>query len=279
MAALLPPAEFQAIDADGHPYAGGTLATYVPGTTTPKATWSEPTGTALNTNPIVLDSAGRAVIYGDGLFRTILKDADGNLIWDQPSSTLVSLAMAPVVLAPTIADAVALLGIQALIDASVLVETNRAEAAEAAEAAARAAADTAETARAGAAEAALLAALNAEIARAEAAEANLQAQISGIVGATGPVQTRSGTLHTSALDATWTITFSSPFPTACLTVQAHGMAANPELYYVTLDDTSGFPTLPSVSTATGRGWALTGGGGAPPNPGLDLDYAYVATGY
>jgi hypothetical protein len=39
--------------------------------------------------------------------------------------------MAPVVIAPTIADAVALLGIQALIDASVAIETARAEAAEA----------------------------------------------------------------------------------------------------------------------------------------------------
>jgi hypothetical protein len=266
MAALLPPALFQAIDADGHPYAGGTLLTYIPATTTPKATWSNPAGTSLNTNPVVLDSAGRALIYGDGLYRTILKDSAGNLIWDQPSSTLVSLAMAPVILAPTIADAVALLGIQALIDASV-------------EAAARAAADAAEAATRLANDTTLLNALNAEIARAEAAEANLQAQISGIVGATGPVQTRHGTLHTDPVTAVWTIAFSPAFPTACLTVQAHGMAANPELYYVTLDDTSGFPTLPSTTAATGRGWGLTGGAGAPPEPALDLDFAWIATGY
>jgi hypothetical protein len=122
----------QFCDANGEPYAGGLLSTYVQGTTTPKATWSDPGGTSLNTNPIVLDSAGRALIYGDGLYRLVLQDAVGNLIWDQPASTIVSAAMAPVVSAPTIADAVALLGIQSMIDASVAIERARAEAAEAA---------------------------------------------------------------------------------------------------------------------------------------------------
>jgi hypothetical protein len=108
------------------------LSTYVQGTSTPKATWSDPGGTALNTNPVILDAAGRCLLYGDGLYRLVLQDAVGNLIWDQPASTIVSDAMAPVIAAPTIADAVALLGIQALIDTSVAVETSRAEAAEAA---------------------------------------------------------------------------------------------------------------------------------------------------
>lgn len=38
----------------------------------------------LNTNPIILDSRGQAVIYGNGSYRQILRDSLGNLIWDKP---------------------------------------------------------------------------------------------------------------------------------------------------------------------------------------------------
>src|SRR6476620_5923831 len=117
---LLPNPSPQFCDANGHPYAAGTIDTFVPDTTTPKSTWLDPDGAALNTNPIVLDAAGRCSMHGDGLYRLVLKDADGNLIWDLPSSTLVSGAMAPVIIAPTIADALVLLGVQDAIDAAVL---------------------------------------------------------------------------------------------------------------------------------------------------------------
>jgi hypothetical protein len=170
--ALLNSPELQFIDANGEPYAGGTFATYVSGTTTPKDTWQDPGGTILNTNPIILDAAGRCIVWGDGLYRCVLHDADGNLVFDEPSTTLVSAAMVPVVSAPTIADAVELLGIQDLIDAAVTGERARAEAAEAA----LSAAIIAETSRAAAAEGALLAAINAETARAEAAEAAILAR-------------------------------------------------------------------------------------------------------
>jgi hypothetical protein len=36
MAAPLPPSKYQYCNANGVPYAGGTIETYVPGTTTPK---------------------------------------------------------------------------------------------------------------------------------------------------------------------------------------------------------------------------------------------------
>jgi hypothetical protein len=140
MEVLLPPAVLQFCDADGEPYAGGTIETYVPGTTTPKDTWQDSDGTALNTNPIVLDAAGRAIIYGDGAYRTILRDSTGNLIWDQPSYTYVSAAMAPVVGAADLATARQAMGVTDAI---------------AAEATLRANADAAETSRAEAAEAAL----------------------------------------------------------------------------------------------------------------------------
>src|SRR3954465_11440492 len=168
MVALLPSPELQFCDANGNPYAAGTIDTYVPSTVTPKSTWSESTGTAANTNPIVLDAAGRCIVYGDGAYRTILKDADGNLVWDQDTNTLVSVAMAPVVLAPTIADAQALLGITDSTAALAALT-----AADTAEANARAAADTAQPNARTAADATLTTNLAAEVTRAQAAEAAL----------------------------------------------------------------------------------------------------------
>lgn len=80
---LLPNGEQQFCDAAGVPYALGTVTLYVPSTTTPKNSWSDPDGHVLNTNPISLDAAGRCVIWGEGYYRQILKDADGNTIWDK----------------------------------------------------------------------------------------------------------------------------------------------------------------------------------------------------
>lgn len=176
MPLLLQPPEFQAVDGNGLPYAGGSVGTYIPGTDTPKDTWVDKDGTALNANPIILDAAGRCIIFGDGEYRLVLRDADGNLIYDQWTSCVVSDAMQPVVVAPTIADAVQLLGIQDMIDASVSAEQARAQSVEAG----LATAINNEVARATNAEATLTTNLNAEIARAEAAEANLQSQIDGL---------------------------------------------------------------------------------------------------
>jgi len=83
MATILPPPETQWIDANGDPIAGGDVAFYIPGTLTPKDTYQNPEGTILNTNPVVLDAAGRAIIYGSGSYRVIVKDAGGNLVYDQ----------------------------------------------------------------------------------------------------------------------------------------------------------------------------------------------------
>jgi len=49
----------QFFDNDGNPLAGGLIYTYTAGTTTPAATYTTYTGGTANTNPIVLDSAGR----------------------------------------------------------------------------------------------------------------------------------------------------------------------------------------------------------------------------
>lgn len=83
MATLLPNAKQQFIDANGAPVAGGTVGYYIPGTLTPKDTWQDSGATTLNTNPVILDASGEAVVYGSGIYRQIVLDAGGNLIWDQ----------------------------------------------------------------------------------------------------------------------------------------------------------------------------------------------------
>lgn len=62
---------------------GGSLTFYERGTTTPKNTWSDPELTVLNTNPIILDSAGRpnVGIFGDGEYSVKCMDSAGNTIW------------------------------------------------------------------------------------------------------------------------------------------------------------------------------------------------------
>jgi hypothetical protein len=49
----------QFFDNNGDPLSGGLVYTYDAGTTTPRATYTDENGSTPNTNPIVLDSAGR----------------------------------------------------------------------------------------------------------------------------------------------------------------------------------------------------------------------------
>lgn len=69
----------QFFDSNGDPLAGGLLYTYNAGTTTPVSTYTSRSGVAFNTNPIVLNSAGRtpAEIWLEGgvLYKFVLKDS------------------------------------------------------------------------------------------------------------------------------------------------------------------------------------------------------------
>ena len=58
----MPSPVMQFLDENGDPYAGGKLYTYTTGTTNDLATYSDTVGTE-NANPVILDSAGRAVVY------------------------------------------------------------------------------------------------------------------------------------------------------------------------------------------------------------------------
>lgn len=65
--------------------AGGTVAFYIPNTSTFKQTWfnSDQATIHQNTNPVQLDANGCAIIYGSGFYRQVLKDSLGNTVWDQ----------------------------------------------------------------------------------------------------------------------------------------------------------------------------------------------------
>lgn len=120
---LLPNAEQQFSDENGKPYAGGYLYHYVPGTTTFKNTYQDPAGVILNSNPIVLDAAGRAIIFGDGDYRQILYDANMVMIWDQFTSAPLPDdalgAVAPCVALPTLQQFRDCAGITAAIQDAV----------------------------------------------------------------------------------------------------------------------------------------------------------------
>ena len=69
----------QFFDANGAPLTGGLLYTYLAGTTTPVTTYTSPSGAVNNTNPIVLDAAGRTPneIWVDGgvFYKFVLKSS------------------------------------------------------------------------------------------------------------------------------------------------------------------------------------------------------------
>lgn len=83
MAFLLPNGRQQFIDANGDPLVSGKVYFYIPDTTSPKDTWQDPDQASLNTNPVVLDDLGSAVIYGVGSYRQIVKDSTGTQLWDE----------------------------------------------------------------------------------------------------------------------------------------------------------------------------------------------------
>lgn len=93
----------QFFDSNGNPLSGGLLNTYAAGGLTPQTTYTSATGTAANTNPIVLDAAGRCDIFLDVTlsYHLVLTDSTGlTTIFDEDNieaaggiSTLTSTAI------------------------------------------------------------------------------------------------------------------------------------------------------------------------------------------
>lgn len=91
MAAYLSPvfgAGAQLFNNQGVVLAGGKINTYLAGSTTPLATWTDSTQIITNANPIILDSAGRPLteiwFQAGTLYKLVLTDANNNVLgtWD-----------------------------------------------------------------------------------------------------------------------------------------------------------------------------------------------------
>ena len=97
MAVLTPSPKTAFVDAAGQPLVGGQLYTYIAGTTTLQATYTDATATTANTNPIILDSRGEANVWlGSAVYKFVLKDADGALIWTVDYISAPTAAVSPV---------------------------------------------------------------------------------------------------------------------------------------------------------------------------------------
>ena len=72
------------LDANGDPLSGGKLYTYLTGTSTPKATYSDSGGT-INANPVILDAEGYTDVWldNDADYRFRLENSAGVLQWQR----------------------------------------------------------------------------------------------------------------------------------------------------------------------------------------------------
>ncbi len=75
---ILPPALTQFFNGSGVPLAGGSVYMYQPNSTTFKTTWQDPGATIPNSNPIILNGAGEAAIWGSGEYLQVVYDSSGN---------------------------------------------------------------------------------------------------------------------------------------------------------------------------------------------------------
>jgi hypothetical protein len=100
-------AGWQFLDNNGDPLSGGKIFTYVAGTTTPQATFTSRTGLIANTNPIILDSAGRTpeqIWSTEGLlYKYVVTNANDVLIrnWDNIGGSVVASDLAQDLAAPS----------------------------------------------------------------------------------------------------------------------------------------------------------------------------------
>lgn len=82
---LLPNIKSRFCDANNAPLVGGKLYTYEAGTSTPLATYTDQAASSPNTNPIILDANGEAVIFitSGTQYKFILTDANDVQLWSQ----------------------------------------------------------------------------------------------------------------------------------------------------------------------------------------------------
>jgi hypothetical protein len=81
MAVVLPNGRQYFEATGGGPAVGYKLYAFVPGTSTPKNTYTTSLGNVPNAHPVVMDARGEAAIYWDGPYDVVLKSANDAVIW------------------------------------------------------------------------------------------------------------------------------------------------------------------------------------------------------
>lgn len=82
IATPMPPIRARFTSKLGIPLSGCKVYTYEPNSNIPKTTWVDIDKTVENTNPILLDAAGEADIFLDGLYQIVVKDRFGFVVYD-----------------------------------------------------------------------------------------------------------------------------------------------------------------------------------------------------
>src|SRR5215472_16605708 len=92
------------LDMNGDPLSGGFVYFYAVDTNDLIPTWDDVGQTTLNPNPVVLDQAGRATIWGVGKYRQVVTDQFGNVQWDRVTEAGVDFSniTVPVVINSTL---------------------------------------------------------------------------------------------------------------------------------------------------------------------------------
>jgi hypothetical protein len=88
-------AGWQFFDNSGVPLAGGLLYSYEAGTTTPAPTYTTSQGNIANSNPIILDAAGRPpseIWLSPIAYKLVLKTSAGVLLWTMDNLTGIPAA-------------------------------------------------------------------------------------------------------------------------------------------------------------------------------------------
>jgi len=103
-ATVMPIPEPQFLDGNGNPLSGGKLFSYLGGTSTPSPTYTDSTGTVPNSNPVILDSAGRASVWilGTHTYKFVLETSANVTVWTQDNiSNAAAVASVATALANT----------------------------------------------------------------------------------------------------------------------------------------------------------------------------------
>ena len=90
---VIPDPIFTGLDSDGNPLSGGKLFAYAAGTTSAQDTYTSSALTSANTNPVVLDSAGRATIFlSSSAYKFILKTSADVTVWTVDNVQAITLS-------------------------------------------------------------------------------------------------------------------------------------------------------------------------------------------